>query len=173
MDCYPICHSTPNLIASIYEKYYDEVKRYLRSYTHDEMDAEDLLQDLFLKVMKFDIINEETAKNLLIVMARRMAIDYVRHKSFIHRREQDLSAMASIYDRDSLSRKVEVADLLSLERQHLSKMAPKRAQVYELYRHQEFSALEIAQMLHLSKRTVETHIYLSSKEMRQYLQKSM
>lgn len=37
------------LVASIYEKYYTDLKQYLVSYTHNVMAAEDMLQDLFLK----------------------------------------------------------------------------------------------------------------------------
>lgn len=143
------------------------------SYTHNVMDAEDILQNLFLKVIRLDVINENTAKNLLFLMAKRMGIDYVRHKAYIRTQTQCLAQTAALYDENSAVRKVETDNLLFLERRHLEKMAPKRAQVYELYRHQELSATEIAQKLHLSKRTVETHIYLSSKEMREYLRKIM
>ena len=50
-------------------------------------------------------------------------------------------------------------------------MAPKRAQVYEMYRHEELSTGEIADKLKLSRRTVEAHIYLSTKEMKNRLRK--
>lgn len=162
-----------HLIASIYKKYKDDLMSFLISYTHNVMDAEDILQDLFLKVLRLDVINEMTAKNLLLLMARRMAIDYARHKAYVRIQAKGLAQTVSQYDADSVVRRVETHDLLLLERRHLAEMAPKRAQVYELYRHQELSATEIARMLHLSKRTVETHIYLSSKDMRQYLRKCM
>ena len=40
-----------------------------------------------------------------------------------------------------------------------------------MYKHDGKTADEIAEMLNLSKRTVETHIYLSTKEMKGYLRK--
>ena len=40
-----------SVVASIYKKYYSDLKQYLVSYTHDVMAAEDMLQDLFIKVM--------------------------------------------------------------------------------------------------------------------------
>ena len=57
-----------SVVASIYKKYYSDLKQYLVSYTHDVMAAEDMLQDLFIKVMSLDVISEDTAKNLLLVM---------------------------------------------------------------------------------------------------------
>ena len=70
-----------SVVASIYKKYYSDLKQYLVSYTHDVMAAEDMLQDLFIKVMSLDVISEDTAKNLLLVMAKRMIIDDARHKA--------------------------------------------------------------------------------------------
>lgn len=76
------------LVASIYEKYYADLKQYLVSYTHDVMAAEDMLQDLFIKVMSLDVISENTAKNLIFVMAKRMIIDDARHKAFVRATEK-------------------------------------------------------------------------------------
>ena len=70
---------THEVVASIYKMYYNDLKLYLLSYTHDVMAAEDMLQDLFIKVMSLDIISLDTAKNLLLVMAMRMIIDDARH----------------------------------------------------------------------------------------------
>lgn len=54
-----------SVVSSIYKKYYTDLKQYLLSYTHDVMAAEDMLQDLFIKVMSLDVISEETARSLL------------------------------------------------------------------------------------------------------------
>ena len=48
------------IVATIYNMYYNDLKLYLLSYTHDVMAAEDMLQDLFLKVMSLDIISLDT-----------------------------------------------------------------------------------------------------------------
>jgi RNA polymerase sigma-70 factor (ECF subfamily) len=162
-----------DLIAVIYKKYKDDLKSFLITYTHNVMDAEDILQNVFLKVMQLDIINDNTAKYLLFLIAKRMGIDYVRHRNFVRVQSRQLDQFFSLNDENSVARKVEINDILLLERHHLAEMSPKRAQIYELYRHEELTAMEIAKKLHLSKRTVETHIYLSSKDMRKFLRKSI
>lgn len=72
-------------------------------------------------------------------------------------------------DEDSLVRRVESADLLSFEQRYLSQLPVKRACIYKMYKHEEMTAQEIALKLNLNKRTVESHIYLSTKEMKSYL----
>ncbi len=164
-------NNNENIIASIYKKYYADLRQYLLSYTHDVMPAEDMLQDLFLKLMTLDVITEDTARNLVFVMARRMIIDDARHKAFVRRRYEQMSHDINLYDNHSVIRKIEVDEILSLENSRLSVMASKRAAVYRMFRHEEYSAREIAGKLNISQRTVETHIYLASKEIKQYLKK--
>ena len=160
-----------DLVASIYEKYYTDLKQYLVSYTHDVMAAEDMLQDLFIKVMNLDMISDDTAKNLLFVMAKRMIIDDARHKAFIRESEKQMRLSMSSMDGNSVARRIEAADILSLESKHLAEMPAKRAHIYKMYKHEGMTTDEIVEKLQLSKRTVETHIYLSTKDMKAYLRK--
>lgn len=162
---------THEVVASIYKMYYNDLKLYLLSYTHDVMAAEDMLQDLFLKVMSLDIISLDTAKNLLLVMAKRMIIDDARHKTFVRESERNIAYTMDLLCEQSPAQRVEAADILSFERMHLAQMPAKRARIYEMYKHEELPADKIAEMLSLSKRTVETHIYLSTKDMKAYLRK--
>ncbi len=159
------------VVESVYKMYYADLKLYLLSYTHDVMAAEDMLQDLFIKVMSLDVITLETSKNLLFVMAKRMIIDDARHKAFVRESCRDMaSCMASGFEQSPAVR-IEARDMLRFESQKLAAMAKKRANIYKMYKHEEISADEIAQRLNLSKRTVETHIYLSTREMKRYLSK--
>ena len=159
------------LVSSIYKMYYADLKQYLMSYTHDVMAAEDMLQDLFVKVMSLDVIGGETAKNLLFVMAKRMIIDDARHKAFVRETEKRMRCSMGGMDNNSAVRRIEAADILSFERKHLEEMPAKRANIYKMYKHDGMSTDEIVEKLQLSKRTVETHIYLSTKDMKSYLRK--
>ena len=159
------------MVSSIYKKYYTDLKQYLVSYTHDVMAAEDMLQDLFVKVMSLDVISDETAKNLLFVMAKRMIIDDARHKAFMRETEKQMMSSMSSMDNNSVVHRIEAADILSFEKQHLDRMAPKRAYIYKMYKHEGLTTDEIVKQLNLSKRTVETHIYVATKEMKSYLRR--
>ncbi|MBM6992927.1 MAG: sigma-70 family RNA polymerase sigma factor [Prevotella sp.] len=162
--------SNQELIASLYKRCYTNLKLYFLSYTHDPMAAEDMLQDLFVKLMSMDVIVEETAQNLIFLMAKHMIINDVRHKAFVREREKTMRETMLFYD-DSLPRHIESREILSLACKHLEEMSPKRAEVYQMYRQEELSSKEIAAKLHLSTRTVESHIYSASKEMKRFLKK--
>lgn len=104
-------------------------------------------------------------------MAKRMIIDDARHKAFVRETEKQMQLSMGSMDNNSVVRRIEAADILLLESKHLAEMAPKRAHIYKMYRHEGCTADEIAEQLNLSKRTVETHIYLSTKDMKAYLRK--
>lgn len=157
------------VVASIYKRCYGKLLAYLAGCTHDTMDAEDMAQDIFVKMLSIGVVTEVTAEALLFVMARRMVIDDARHKAFVRQGMKQLACTVSQYDTHSVARRLEVDELLERERAVLARMAPKRARVYEMYRHEELSAKEIAARLDISRRTVETHIYLSTKEMKRQM----
>lgn len=161
------------IIAGIYNMYASEVKAFLMSYTHNEMAAEDMLHDLFVKVMALDMVNEQTAKSLLFVTARRMMIDDARHKAFVRQYEKDAQAMMDHFDSYSVERHIDSDRIIRLERLRVAEMPQKSAQVYNLCFHEECSAKEIAEQLGMNQRTVEGHIYRCRKEMRAYLKKVM
>ena len=157
------------VVASIYKRCYGKLLAYLAGCTHDTMDAEDMAQDIFVKMLSIGVVTEATAEALLFVMARRMVIDDARHKAFVRQGMKQLACTVSQYDTHSVARRLEVDELLERERAVLARMAPKRARVYEMYRHEELSAKEIAARIDISRRTVETHIYLSTKEMKRQM----
>lgn len=146
---------------------------YFLSYTHDTMAAEDMVQDLFVKLLNFtavETVTIGTAKNLIFVMAKRMIVDDARHKAFVREAERDLLLRQSFYT-SSTAQRIEASNILSLVSHRLETLAPKRSHIYKLNKIDGMTSDEIATALRLSKRTVETHIYLSTKEIKQYLQK--
>lgn len=161
-----------DLIAQMYTEHAEDMKRYLLSYTRDMMKAEDMLHDLFMKVMQIDLITPGTARSLLIMVARRMIIDDARHIAFVRRQTENIKCSMEYMDHPG-STMAEVHDLMQLEEARLQAMAKKRACVYRLYRHEGMTADEIAAELSLSKRTVESHIYLSTREIRAYMREVM
>lgn len=161
-----------DVVATLYTRYYTDLRQYFVSYTHDMMAAEDMVQNLFVKVMDLDVIVMETAGNILFTMAHNMVIDDARHKAYVR------LAHERLYDRmerqtTTEARRVEQRDLLQLADRRLEQMNDKRARVFRMFRYDGLSAKEIAQELNINTRTVETDIYLSTKDVKTYLRKIM
>ena len=152
------------ILGDFYQKYAQEVCRYVCAYTHNKMAAEDMTHDLFLKLASLDVINGQTAKALLFTTASRMIVDDVRHKTYVRRYERYAMEQMDSIDTYSVEQKIDndqMAQVISLQ---LEEMTPRRADVYTLYFREGLHAKEIAQKLDLSVRTVESHIYQSRKQ---------
>ena len=168
-------NTNPNMdtISRIYNMYAEDVKRYFISQFHDVMLAEDMLQDLFLKVMKKDLISEQTAKNLLFVIARRMVIDRIRHLTLVHDYQRYAMYEMGKDANNNIVSQIDAARIVKMESKCLSQMKEKSAKIYQLSVHEEKSAKEIAEEMQMNLRTVEGHIIRSKKTVREYLFKCM
>lgn len=156
------------LVGQAYINYANEVMSLFRQYNICEEDAEDLVQEVFMKVLCVDTLCTETLKGLVMVAAFNMRNDYFRRKAF---RRKALEKMPEI---DELScacmAKVESDNIVELEtaiaRESLNEINFK---VYSMSRHEELSSTEIAELLNLEVRTVESRLYYSRKVVRRRL----
>ena len=120
----------PNLIAEMYKKYFSEVKRYFLKYTHNEMRAEDMVQDLFLKLISYEeMIVNETAKSFVFTIARRMVVDDARHHEFVRRAMQGYVLETEKKRFWQESETLECKQLQSMELAALDRLPHRMAQV--------------------------------------------
>lgn len=158
-------------VASLYEKYAHELRLYFLSYTHDEMTADDMVQDLFVKVLRLDLIEDNSAKHLLFCAARRIVLDDARHKKYVCESRQYFRSNMHEAETCTIYDELERQQLVALEERQLQKMPRKRVQVYRMWRSGEMTFKEISEQLNISQRTAEAHVYLAVKEMKEYFRK--
>ena len=156
-------------IETIYRTFSQDVLSYFMSYTHDLMAAEDMLHDLFLKLMKLDVVSLATAKSLLFVMASRMITDHARHRAYVRQYHKYARIENSDTVISNVENQIDANRLRLLESQCLSEMKETSATIYHMKFQEERSAKEIALFLGMNQRTVEGHIYQSRKLMQQRL----
>lgn len=157
------------LIADAYEHYRNSVYTYIYSRINHREDAEDLSQDVFLRLMDYkQLLRAETVRSFLFSIARNLVIDYVRR----YAKWQEISSY--LYDMsgrstDESESRVVAADLQAVEQSRIRLLPPQRRKIYVMSRFGEKSAAEIADSLHLSRRTVENHLLMGRKEVRAYM----
>lgn len=162
------------IISCAYEKYFIEIKSYFVSCLHDEMEADDMVQDLFLKLMEYSgIIVEETVKGFIFSIGQRMIIDHGRHQAFVRRSFIDyeqLSFTRTLYYEDC---KIDCEQIENVENKYIKMLSPRMAQVYELSRFEQKTVDEMAQDLRIGRRTVEYHLLMSRRLIRSSVKKAL
>src|SRR5918998_3009935 len=128
---------------------------------HDE--AEDLTQDIFLKVFKalhtFD--RRANFQTWLISISRNLCIDHyrsVRKERQTMARDVDASELSPISKERGPERQLELVDLRHRIRSALAELPPSLREAVVLRDLQEFSYQEIADRLHLPEGTVKSRI---------------
>lgn len=159
-----------DLIIDSYEKYYQRACLYIRCCIYRKEDAEDLAQDVFIRLMEYkQMLRKETVKSFIFIIARHIVVDYLRR---YYKRQK----MTSYYLYDCVETSVEdvesrvvANDLEQWEWKKVYLMPFQRRRIYCMSRFGGKSATDIATILNLSSRTVENHLFLGRKEVREYL----
>ena len=162
------------LIASAFNQWYDALLGYVvkRVGSERKADAEDLVQNTFLQILCCDaFLDEKRLPNLLYAIARNQVIDYLRHHASSEAARRYFAEHAPRVSRCTEER-IDFNELERLERESLFRMPERKAQVFILYVHQGQSVQRISELLRISVRTVENHIFRARCDIRDYLKAS-
>ena len=144
------------IIGQTYQKVRMEIFTIFRQACIAEDTCEDLVQEVFMKIMGMDIILADQLKGLAVKMAYQKRIDYLRHRMYRNKAHDDLSWQM---ERSYTSTEAEVNDILHVEMKVIKGMSEKDARIYCMTRFEEKTADEIVLETGLSKRAVESRIY--------------
>jgi RNA polymerase sigma-70 factor (ECF subfamily) len=157
------------LIGKAYTEYYAAVFNYLRQRVGNSPGAEDLTQDVFVRLLEYGgELRECTLKYFVFTVARSILYDYLRR---LYRRRHILAdtTVETAEASNEVESRIIAQEFAEMERREINHLSPQRKIVYALYRFSEQGASDIAHDLALSRRTVENHIFPA----RQTIQKVM
>ena len=143
--------------------FYPKVKVFLVKFLKDEVAAEDISQDIFVKIWA----NRETLPGIrsfntyIYRMTRNAALYHIRD----NRRHIDISCLAILDDKD-IEAEYYTKEKELLIRLTVEQMPPQRQRIFKMSREQGLSNEDISIKLGISKKTVENNVTLALKELR-------
>lgn len=152
----------------LFRKYYENLRRFIWGYVKSEAVAEELIQEVFLKIWK----NREHLKinrsvsAYLFRSARNMSIDYVRHANVEQSWADEKQALDQLNDRPSIDKQLNDKLILDEVKKAIQALPERRREIFILSRYEGLSYKEIADLLDISVSTVETQISRSLKKLR-------
>lgn len=156
----------------LFQQYYAKIHAFIRGMLKDSDTAEDIAQNVFLKVWlnRHKLDEQLSLKNYLYVLARNEVLNHLRNKNTsvlsLSSFEQEHLEPQSISEVESLSNLTELQAVLE---KAIESLPPKRQEVFRMSRFRLMSNKEIAEELDLSVRTVDKHIELALREIRKKL----
>ena len=161
-------HISDSIITRSYKEYHQVILTYITYRIAHRYEAEDLAQDVVVRLLDYQqMLRPDTVKYFLFTIARNIVTDYIRR----YYKKQEIDSY--IYDTMSTStneteEKIIGNDLMAMERTRLAAMPEQRRLVYTLNRFENKTSPEIANKLNLSRRTVENHLFIGRREMRDF-----
>lgn len=147
--------------------------RYAYGITKDEASAYDVLQDVFLKLweMRQKLNPESSLQSLLYTMTRNASLNVNRREGYLVHDDQvmELSDVKNAVSSHSSDEKLDAQDLAEKIEGWIQELPERRKEAFILSRRHEFSHREISEIMGLSERTVNTHIFLALKHLRSKL----
>jgi RNA polymerase sigma-70 factor (ECF subfamily) len=168
-----ILHKWPDALDRLYKRYRVVLKSIIMQVLHDETEADDVLQEVFLQVWnRAPSYSSGKGKLMswLCTLARRRAIDRLRQHAAYRRATDRYEVSCKHFEKGfdeshSVEREAFRDDLRSLLRHHLQTLPVNQQEVIRLAFFQEKSQREISALTKIPLGTVKTRIELGIKKL--------
>ncbi|MDR1170013.1 MAG: sigma-70 family RNA polymerase sigma factor [Prevotellaceae bacterium] len=167
------------LIDELYRKYYNYLLCIAKR-TVSEADAEDIVNEVFLKLMesqgwleqcKLKLERPDKLKRILRTFLHNACIDYYRRLNRKHHIFKDIPELELLAIPIDMEQKYEDKDLVEYIINTPNKLSKRGKNVFFLYHIEDYSIKELAEQTGLSPRTIETYIYRTLEYFRKIFKK--
>lgn len=155
-----------SLFENLFREHYNELSNYAYSILKNREDAEDAVQDVFIRIWQKDptIINKDGIKFYLLTATRNTCISFLRKQAGPHNTTPDQLVNIAA-DESSAPSSV---DYNALVKNALALLPPQCLAIFKLSRFARLTYQQIADELGLSVKTVENQMGKALKIMREY-----
>jgi RNA polymerase sigma-70 factor (ECF subfamily) len=161
----------PNALSQLYDRYNGILKALILRIVHNDTEADDLLQEVFMEIWKqAKNFSAEKGKPLgwMVTLTRRRAIDALRKKQAYARVEERLRAEPEqqplAWVQNATAEDIRFGDTRALMVKVISSLPEAQQQVIELAFFQGMSQREIAANTNIPLGTVKTRLELGLKK---------
>ena len=156
---------------NMFHKYYNYLCSYAEKFTGDAIVAEEIVQDFFVDFWeKKEVLNiDRSLKYYLFGSVRNRCFNHIQHEKTKTRYAQKIfDEQEKLNSDDDVF--IEI-DLVKKIEEGIQSLPEKRREIFRLSRQEGLKYAEIAKKLKISIKTVETHMGLAIKSLREILKK--
>ncbi|MFN7116952.1 MAG: RNA polymerase sigma-70 factor [Saprospiraceae bacterium] len=155
----------------LFHTYYGPLCRFAFTLVNSTEAAEEIVSDVFLKVWrnKENLVIKSSLQSYLFTSVRNQSIDYLRKVVRLRTLPEEISPEIPS-DYDSPEERAIWEELELLIENAINALPPQGRKIFRLSRDNGMKYHEIAEHLHISIKTVETHMGRSLKHLRETLQ---
>lgn len=152
---------------------YPKVKAFAQGLLQSEDDAEDVAQDVFVKLLNTPLAwkNPETRNSYIYTLTKNQIFNLLKHRKIENKYQESVQSTAEDYymGGDEIHNHLFAKEIKLLVELTIQHMPEQRRKIFIMSRIQKKPHAEIAEELNLSVRTVERHIYLALSELKKII----
>lgn len=154
----------------MYTRYSERLLNFISTRVSNREDAENLAQDVWLRILENGKeVCEQTASSYLHTVASNLVNDYLRRLYVRTGTRDELERMYSEAAALTPAQEYEALELARFEAARVECLPPQRRTIYIMSRFEDMAVAEIAETLSLSFRTVENHLRMGRRDVRDFL----
>lgn len=156
-------------LSLLYHRYSRRVFGFFYRLTGDGATSEDLVQNVFMRILKYKHTYAEDGKfeTWIFHMARNIHIDHYKKNSRYSWQENMGDWEAKLSDHENAEVETERNDELSMLRQALKSLAPEKRELIEMTRFQKMKYEQVATLLGVTESAIKVRVHRILKELRQ------
>ncbi len=153
----------------LFHTYYSHLCLFAEHYVRNQAEAEEIVQDIFVRLWenRKRIVIATSVKNYLFRSVKNRSLNFLQHKKIETRYAEELLSEAEQNTPDDTG--FIESELLHKIEESIKSMPEKRQEIFRLSREEGLKYREIAEKLDISIKTVETHMGLAIKTLRDKL----
>ena len=152
----------PEAAGQLYDRIASRIYRLGLSLLRNKTDAEDLVQDTFLKVWRTGSAFDPERASLdtwMLLVARSLAIDLLRRRSLEARKLSSQPKVSEASDEPGPEQRAEVSDLFRRASQAMARLPERQRSVLELTYLAQRSTTEVAEIMGIPRGTVKSRAH--------------
>ena len=155
------------LISNYYAAHRDELLSFIAVRITNAIEAEDLVQDIFLRLLRgHHLITPDTLPALIYTMARHAVSDYYRRRRIYEEYEHYIKRSDCTSEIESL---ISARQLMERMERSLARLPQACCEIYRLHIYDGMKVRDIARELSLPYKQVENRLGQARKAVRQQL----
>lgn len=154
----------------LFNLYYIRVRTFAFNMNHNMENAENVAQNVFMKIWlrREELTRQETLDSYIFTIVKNEVYDTFRRKNYALDYQEFLKNRSSS-DSYEIDSDYNIKEIKRIVEDTVQQMPDQRQLIFRLSRQKFMSNEEIANLLNISKRTVEKHISLALAMIRQHL----
>lgn len=169
------CESKSRMIANYYSLHYEELKSFVMSRLPSTNEAEDLVQNVFVRLLQNDkMIIPVTLPNLVYTMTKNLITDYWRRKRRIEEYEHTISKQdwqkRYVEDVESIYSARQINEILE---KGIARLSDKQRPVYLMNLYGGMPVSEIATQLDMNYKCIENRLGSARKIVRKFMERML